>query len=151
MKTNTIGERVMALIKYLGVSNQIFCQRTEISQSGLYHLIIKDNKVSLPIIRKIANAYPVREQWLVFGEGDMLTHDYFEERFNQVKEIPETLKDKILMLLEIFEMNQTDLANKIGISRATLVNWITGVNDKVSSRNRKSVYEAFPFLPEGFI
>lgn len=69
---NTIGSRIIALRKYLKLTQQEFAGRIGCSRAGVTNYELGRTKPLDPIITAICREFNVSESWLRTGEGEML-------------------------------------------------------------------------------
>ncbi|MDR0829229.1 MAG: helix-turn-helix domain-containing protein [Prevotellaceae bacterium] len=70
MKT-TITDRLILIIRQLGLSNNAFAEKIGISQQTLFNYT-KGRIPSVDVVEKIINKYPeINTDWLVTGRGEM--------------------------------------------------------------------------------
>ena len=94
------NERLLEIIKYLGITRSRFAQSIGMSPAGIYNVL--DGKAGIGISRnlanKIVNVYPqFSYTWLLTGEGEMLKELLRE---NQILKELSDLKDKYIEVLE---------------------------------------------------
>jgi transcriptional regulator with XRE-family HTH domain len=67
-----MGERILILIKAIGVTQKRFAETAGISQSGLTELIKgRTSSLSSESIASIYRSFNVNPQWLLTGDGEM--------------------------------------------------------------------------------
>ena len=74
MNTNNLNERIAELIESLGISRRKFATKTNLSQPGIQKIVNNLVVPRLETVESILTAFPqVNRQWLLKGEGEMLT------------------------------------------------------------------------------
>lgn len=69
---DTMGARISALIKNLGLTKTDFAAKINLSQSHISKITLGDTVPSDRTILDICRVFDVSERWLRTGEGDML-------------------------------------------------------------------------------
>ncbi|MER2999608.1 helix-turn-helix domain-containing protein [Pontibacter populi] len=91
-------ERIRQLIEYAGLSSSQFADGIEVPRAILSHILSGRNKPSLDVILKVLSNYrTINPDWLLLGEGDMLTK--IATPANTV--IPETIAEPVTKFDEI--------------------------------------------------
>lgn len=91
-------ERIRQLIEYAGLSSSQFADGIEVPRAILSHILSGRNKPSLDVILKVLSNYrTINPDWLLLGEGDMLTK--IATPANPV--IPETIAEPVTKIDEI--------------------------------------------------
>jgi len=112
----TFGERLKTILEYKGISAYNLSIRLGVNQATISYY--KSGKLTPKVITmdKIAEVLAVNKNWLETGSGEMLvaeyeTSDNLQVTFD-VKEIREYLG-----------LTQQEFAEKIGVSRNTIINY----------------------------
>ncbi|MBE7411363.1 MAG: helix-turn-helix domain-containing protein [Leptospiraceae bacterium] len=111
-------ERLKNLINLLGITQKEFSERIGFSSNILTEILSGRTKtVSKKVIKSILATFPVREEWLLTGEGDPLKSESEKEKLldesflllpeyaeirNIVARIPKQEIPKVVELLKIF-------------------------------------------------
>lgn len=66
-----MGERVKAIRKHLGLTQEEFAYRLQISRSNIATYEAERSNIGEAVIKLICREYGVNETWLRTGEGDM--------------------------------------------------------------------------------
>lgn len=94
--------RFTKVIEYSELTPAEFAEEIGVQRSSISHIISGRNKPSLDFITKIKTAFPKLEwDWLINGEGEMLTSDKASEP-DDVK--PETVEKKKTSLPDLFSL-----------------------------------------------
>src|SRR5690606_39893922 len=90
----SLNERIAEIIEYSKLSASEFADAVEVQRSSISHITSGRNKPSLDFIIKVKNYLPQLEwDWLIKGEGDMLTSDKTAEEETEAKAKPTSLPD----------------------------------------------------------
>ncbi|OYT17797.1 MAG: hypothetical protein B7C24_00620 [Bacteroidetes bacterium 4572_77] len=66
-------ERVKLLMSVKNLSSSDLAHSIQVQRSGISHILSGRNKASLDFVTKVLESFPdVREEWLLFGKGEML-------------------------------------------------------------------------------
>jgi transcriptional regulator with XRE-family HTH domain len=69
-------ERILALIKYLGLSHSQFADEIGVQRSAMSHLVSGRNNPSLEFILKVLKRFPeINTDWLLTGTGSMASSE----------------------------------------------------------------------------
>lgn len=112
-----INQRVVELLEVLNVTQSDMCRRIGLQRSTLNGIVKGRQKPSFKVVQAILRAYPVRAEWLVMGEGNILkTDDEEQQTIDEKDRMLMEFMDKRIKELEreIKEMNP-DYAKKLGI------------------------------------
>jgi transcriptional regulator with XRE-family HTH domain len=80
-----VRERLIQFRKHLKLSQQAFAERIGMSQST-YAPLEKSREIRDAYVKLICNVYCVNEQWLRYGEGEMLS-DKVDNSLNELLDI----------------------------------------------------------------
>lgn len=141
-----IQQRIAEVIKYLGISPHEFATRCGLSSGQIISSNLDNYKPSLTTLEKILNKYPINASWLMLGKGKMFDHDFFEEKFKEIKVSPSSPSQQINLLLEAFELNGRQFCHKTGVGTCTLSAIKNGARIEVSKSVRDKICRAFPFI-----
>ena len=66
-------ERVVEIIRVMGMNNIQFSQKTGISPASLSHITSGRSNPTLTILRNIVESFPeLNPEWVLLGRGDMI-------------------------------------------------------------------------------
>lgn len=71
----SIGERIRALRKEHGETQERFSSRIGLKRNSVTQIELGINRPSAVVIKAICREYGVRREWLLTGEGDMYPPD----------------------------------------------------------------------------
>lgn len=145
-RMDNIGERIAEVIEYLGISPHEFATRCGLSSGQIISVNLKNHKPSLNTLEKILNRYPVNASWLMLGKDNMWELDFFEEKFQQIRNKPSSPAQQINTLLEAFEMNQRQFCKRTGVGTCTLSSIKSGIRVEISKSVRDKICKRFPFI-----
>lgn len=104
----SLNERIAEIIEYSKLSASEFADAVEVQRSSISHITSGRNKPSLDFIIKVKNYLPQLEwDWLIKGEGDMLTSDKTAEEETEAKAKPTSLPD-LFSLIDDDEFGNTE-------------------------------------------
>jgi transcriptional regulator with XRE-family HTH domain len=76
----TVGERLQAIMAYLGKSNKEFEISTGIDRSDVSRFKNNKKRMGIETVDRIAHSFPeLSIDWLLYGRGDMLRPEPFPE------------------------------------------------------------------------
>lgn len=146
-----IGLRIEELMDYLGLSPHEFATRCGISTGHVITSNISgEYNPSMTTINRILKRYPVNNDWLLCGNGNMFKTDYFTERFEALKAYPKTPQMQIEILLNVFEMNARQFCIKTKVGTCTLSAIKNGQRIEVSKKVRDLIVKKYPFIPQSY-
>lgn len=94
-----IQERILLLMKSLGLNPAQFADEIGVQRSSISHIISGRNNPSLDIVTKILNKFPdIDSNWLVIGKGSLVGKNETnspEIRNNEISKPSETLFDDL--------------------------------------------------------
>lgn len=94
-----IQERILLLMKSLGLNPTQFADEIGVQRSSISHIISGRNNPSLDIVTKILNKFPdIDSNWLVIGKGSLVGKNEInsqENRNNEISRPSETLFDDL--------------------------------------------------------
>jgi len=94
-----IQERILLLMKSLGLNPAQFADEIGVQRSSISHIISGRNNPSLDIVTKILNKFPdIDSNWLVIGKGSLVGKNEInsqEVRNNEISRPSETLFDDL--------------------------------------------------------
>lgn len=94
-----IQERILLLMKSLGLNPTQFADEIGVQRSSISHIISGRNNPSLDIVTKILNKFPdIDSNWLVIGKGSLVSKNEInsqENRNNEISRPSETLFDDL--------------------------------------------------------
>lgn len=94
-----IQERILLLMKSLGLNPAQFADEIGVQRSSISHIISGRNNPSLDIVTKILNKFPdIDSNWLVIGKGSLVGKNEInsqENRNNEISRPSETLFDDL--------------------------------------------------------
>ena len=98
--SDDVNDRIKQVRTVLNISQRDFAKRIYISQTLLGNIELGNRNVNERTIQLISTAFNVSKNWLLTGEGEMLTSPFVDiklsnliENFNQLED---TLKDFLL-------------------------------------------------------
>lgn len=104
----SLNERIAEIIEYSKLSASEFADAVEVQRSSISHITSGRNKPSLDFLIKVKNYLPQLEwDWLIKGEGDMLTSDKTAEEETEAKAKPTSLPD-LFSLIDDDEFGNTE-------------------------------------------
>lgn len=135
----SLNERITKVIEYSNLSSSEFADEIDVQRSSISHITSGRNKPSLEFIIKIKSKFPeIHWDWLVTGEGEMLTNKTPEKKVIEVKEAL-VEKPKATSLPDLYSMINTDedLEKELEIeenldSRESLIPVESDSDDKIS-------------------
>lgn len=149
-----IGDRLQQLIDYLNITYNAFAKECGIMNYTIIKKIAtgETQNPTTPTLNKILSRYPVREEWFVFGSGEMWEEDYFTKRFNDLHKnyIGKSHAEKMKGLVEIFEMTATAFAIRISINRDVILQIMKGDIHKITERIQNNIISEFKFIPKEY-
>lgn len=120
-----VGQRLQIVLEQIGMSKAEFARELKITASSVSQWLRGLNlpsKAKLPKIIKILDCDP---NWLMFGLGKApeKAEKALEEKEFGVFETGTRLKH----LMEVYGFKSTELANELGVSRATVSQWVNDI------------------------
>ncbi|MBF6610826.1 MAG: helix-turn-helix transcriptional regulator [Chryseobacterium sp.] len=104
----SLNERIAEIIEYSKLSASEFADAVEVQRSSISHITSGRNKPSLDFLIKVKNYLPQLEwDWLIKGEGEMLTSDKTAEEEAEAKAKPTSLPD-LFSLIDDDEFGNTE-------------------------------------------
>ena len=73
MKIEAVSYRIEAIVNHFDMTIYAFSKKIQVSQATIRSIINKKNYPSADILYKINNTYNVSPNWILLGEGDMIT------------------------------------------------------------------------------
>ena len=109
-----ISKRVVELRKYLGFSQKVMAEKTNLGRSFISHIEAGTQKPSFDFIVKIINSFNVSADWLLIGEGQM----FLAEKSDVIKQMTK----EHLKLIENLQSKTPENQEKIISSFNNLLN-----------------------------
>lgn len=117
---NGFSERLKELLEYLDIYPATFAKNVGLTAPTITAYLSGKFEPTIFALDKILKRYPVRREWLYFGEGQMWENDYYKDRFLTYALGSKTPQEKINALLLVFDCNLSKLSQKLGVNRAYL-------------------------------
>ena len=104
LEKGTVGKRILAVRKTLGLTQQKFAKELKISQTHISSMELNTCTIHDRYIKMICLTYGVREKWLKNGKGTMFEEgrDFrLEEVISNFKKLDELLQDYVLKQIRL--------------------------------------------------
>ena len=99
-----LNERISKVIEFAGLTSSEFADEIEVQRSSISHITSGRNKPSLDFLIKVKDKFPILQwDWLINGDGEMLTTDEKKEEKPKVEE-----KTKPTSLPDLFSLIDDD-------------------------------------------
>ena len=118
--------RILELLDYLEITQNRLAKKTRYPQPTVFRYLSGEVEIPKEFLNAVLAAYPVNREWLYFGEGKKFDSDYFKSRWEEGKNEPKTMPDKLKYLQSVFDCSESHLASKIGLSRSYLGKVLAG-------------------------
>ncbi len=99
-----INQRIIDLMEVLNLTQSDMSRRLELNRSTLNGIIKGRQKPSFKVIQTILRTFPIRAEWLIMGEGNVLKSEDEEQL---------TLDEKDRMLMEFMDKRIKELEREI--------------------------------------
>ena len=105
-------KRFTVLREYYGLSQAQFAQKIHVSPGFIANIETGRTNVSERTVDAVCNAFPIRREWLVEGEGEMFTGESKHEPVDK-----KGVENRVRAVRQEAELTQEEFAKKIGYSK----------------------------------
>lgn len=116
--SSNISERLRILRKELGMTQQEFASRLNLSRNFINQVENRSKNISIRTISDICTAFSINEYWLRTGTGEMFTHQTDDEQLASfiVKILANkstSFKRKFISMLSVLDESDWDVLEKM--------------------------------------
>lgn len=146
---NPFAKRLQDVADYIGVPMNTITKNSGYADMTMWRVRTDGRYSEHQIATAVVKAYPeLNYKWLITGEGDMWSVEYFENRFKSITSPPKDNAELIKKLCKAFSLNNSQLAVKVAVSRSTIMRIDNGEITALKERTVAKFRQKFPFIPK---